>query len=99
MDAQTLDKTTLTTISLLEARLMRIEQLLYGTISAAPTPQRAPADSALSSLADLERRFSALVSHSRVYADILKLCKYYLCPSTPTRTVCLLSFLTHVSSF
>lgn len=76
MDAQTLDKTTLTTIALLEARLMRIEQLLYGTTSAAPAPQRAPADSALGSLADLERRFSALVSRSRVYADILKLCEY-----------------------
>lgn len=76
MDTQTLDKTTLTTISLLEARLLRIEQLLYGTTSSsAPTPKKPQPDSALSSLADLERRLSALVSRSRVYADILKLCK------------------------
>lgn len=78
MDSQTLDKTTLTTISLLETRLLRIEQLLYGTTassSALNSQKTAPGDSALSSLADLERRLSALVSRSRVYADILKLCK------------------------
>lgn len=72
MDNQTLDNTTLTTISLLEARLLRIEQLLHGTTST-PTPQQ-PTDSALTSLADLERRFSTLISRFRVYADILKLC-------------------------
>ncbi|KAF3768862.1 hypothetical protein M406DRAFT_29250, partial [Cryphonectria parasitica EP155] len=71
MDNQTLDKTTLTTISLLEARLLRIEQLLYGTTSALPS--HTPSESALSSLGDLERRFSTLISRFRVYADILKL--------------------------
>lgn len=72
MDNQSLDKTTLTTISLLEARLLRIEQLLYGSNSD-PTPQ-ASSDSAVESMAHLERRFSNLVSRFRVYADILKLC-------------------------
>lgn len=72
MDNETLDKTTLTTISLLEARLLRIEQLLYGTTAAAAS--QPPADSALGSLTALERRFSNLVSRFRVYSDILKLC-------------------------
>lgn len=72
MDNQSLDKTTLTTISLLEARLLRVEQVLYGTTST-PTPPPS-SDSALESMADLERRFSTLVSRFRVYADILKLC-------------------------
>lgn len=72
MDEQSLDKTALSTISLLEARLLRIEQILYGTASAQTVQQ--PADSTLSSLADLERRFSTLISRFRVYADILKLC-------------------------
>ncbi|KAJ4421047.1 hypothetical protein N0V82_003951 [Gnomoniopsis sp. IMI 355080] len=71
MDNESLDKTTLTTISLLEARLLRIEQLLYGTNSD-PTPHLST-DSALDSMAHLERRFANLVSRFRVYADILKL--------------------------
>ncbi|CAN8100515.1 unnamed protein product [Discula destructiva] len=70
-DHHTLDNTTLTTISLLEARLLRIEQLLYGT-TATPPPQPST-DSALVTLADLERRFAFLISRFRVYADILKL--------------------------
>lgn len=74
MDEQTLDKTALTTISLLEARLLRIEQILYGTTSA-QSPQRPP-DSTLGSLSQLERRFTTLVSRFRVYADILKLCVF-----------------------
>lgn len=72
MDNKTLDKTTLTTISLLEARLLRLEQLLYGATSISTS--RPSTDSALDSLADLERRFSTLISRFRVYADILKLC-------------------------
>lgn len=72
MEDSTLDKTALSTISLLEARLLRIEQLLYGNISH-PTPQP-PADSVSGSLALLERRFANIVSRFRVYGDILKLC-------------------------
>ena len=73
MEEQSLDRTTLTTISLLEARLLRIEQILHGSNSVSAA---GPAgDTAVESLAILERRFAALVSRFRVYADILKLCK------------------------
>lgn len=76
MEEQTLDKTALTTISLLEARLLRIEQILYGSTTTPAQSSHGPADAALSSLADLERRFSTLISRFRVYADILKLCRF-----------------------
>lgn len=73
MEEQSLDRTTLATISLLEARLLRIEQILHGsTAASAPKPA---GDSAIESLANLERRFATLVSRFRVYADILKLCE------------------------
>lgn len=76
MEEQTLDKTAIATISLLEARLLRIEQILYGATTSAQTSQQRSTDSTLSSLADLERRFSTLISRFRVYADILKLCTF-----------------------
>lgn len=81
--AETLDKTTLSTISLLEARVLRIEHLLYGPSDAPSTP---PADSAVASLASLERRFSALLSRIRVYAGLLKICTSafsFFAPSIP----------------
>ncbi|KAM3461650.1 hypothetical protein MY5147_009909, partial [Beauveria neobassiana] len=65
-----LDQTTLSTISLLESRLLRIEHLLYG--SSAPTPP-AQHESALQKLANLEKRFSMLTSRIRVYGDLLKI--------------------------
>ncbi|PSR87244.1 hypothetical protein BD289DRAFT_367346 [Coniella lustricola] len=71
MDDSSLDKTAISTIGLLEARLLRIEQLLYGTTSQ-PTPQP-PAESVSGSLAGLERRFANIVTRFRVYGDILKL--------------------------
>ncbi|GAB1312522.1 hypothetical protein MFIFM68171_02732 [Madurella fahalii] len=71
MDA-TLDQTTVATISLLEARLLRIEQILYGP--SAP-PAQPPAESAVTSLAELERRFAHLLRHYRIYGDILKIYK------------------------
>ncbi|KAM3467286.1 hypothetical protein BB8028_0006g07030 [Beauveria bassiana] len=67
-----LDQTTLSTISLLESRLLRIEHLLYG--SSAPTPP-AQHESALQKLANLEKRFSMLTSRIRVYGDLLKIYK------------------------
>lgn len=77
MEEQSLDRTTLATISLLEARLLRIEQILHGS-NAASAPKPA-GDSAVESLANLERRFATLVSRFRVYADILKLCTSPVC--------------------
>lgn len=71
MTDHTLDQTSLATVSLLEARLLRIEHILYGP-SAPPTEP--PAESATTSLAELERRFSQLLRHFRVYAEILKIC-------------------------
>lgn len=67
-----LDQTSATTISLLEARLLRIEHLLCG----ASTPATAPAhhESASQRMAELEKRFAALTSHVRVYDELLKIC-------------------------
>lgn len=73
MDEQTLDRTTLQTISLLEARLLRIEQILYGSTSVPAARSTGDGDSASESLADIERRFTNLISRFRVYADLLKL--------------------------
>ncbi|KAK4169768.1 hypothetical protein QBC43DRAFT_197919 [Cladorrhinum sp. PSN259] len=67
---ETLDKTSLTTIELLEARLLRIEHILYGPTT---PPSQPPPDSAITSLAELEHRFNVLVRHFRVYAEILKI--------------------------
>ncbi|KAK3186147.1 hypothetical protein K4F52_005137 [Lecanicillium sp. MT-2017a] len=66
-----LDQTSATTISLLEARLLRIEHLLCG----ASTPATAPAhhESARQRMAELEKRFAALTSHVRVYDELLKI--------------------------
>ncbi|KAI1392467.1 uncharacterized protein F4822DRAFT_391162 [Hypoxylon trugodes] len=65
----TLDNTTLSTISLLEARLLRLEHLLYGH-----TVQQ-PQTSAVRSLQELEHRFGILLQRVRVYAELLKLYK------------------------
>ncbi|KAI1357621.1 hypothetical protein F5Y08DRAFT_147280 [Xylaria arbuscula] len=67
--ASTIEETTLSTISLLEVRLLRIEHLLYGNSSSQT------ATSAVRSLHDLEHRFSKLLQHIRVYGELLKLYK------------------------
>ncbi|QUC18081.1 uncharacterized protein UV8b_02322 [Ustilaginoidea virens] len=65
-----LDQTTLATLSLLESRLLRIEYLLYGqTVSPPPAQQ----DAALRRMKNLERRFSMMVSQIRVYGELLKI--------------------------
>ncbi|GJN76964.1 hypothetical protein PLIIFM63780_000452 [Purpureocillium lilacinum] len=69
----TLDKTTLSTISLLESRLLRIEHLLYGPTASHPPP--AHHESAARRLDELERRFSMLSSRVRVYGELLKIYK------------------------
>lgn len=67
---ETLDKTSLATISLLEARLLRVENIIYGLSDA---PAQSSNESVSTSLADLERRFAALVRRTRIYAEILKI--------------------------
>lgn len=68
-----LDKTTLATISLLETRLHRIEHILYGS---SEVPREYHGKSAAESLVDLERRFHQLIGMYRVYTEILKICTY-----------------------
>ncbi|KAI0403836.1 hypothetical protein F4802DRAFT_271781 [Xylaria palmicola] len=64
-----IDDTTLSTLSLLEGRLLRVEHLLYG----GSVPQSTT--SAIRDLQDLEHRFSKLLQHVRVYGELLKLYK------------------------
>ncbi|KAB5528963.1 nuclear distribution protein [Coniochaeta sp. 2T2.1] len=78
-----LDTTTLATISLLEARLLRIEHILFGATS----PPTRPADTpTIATLSDLERRFAHLLSRFRVYAELLKIYNHHptLFPLPPT---------------
>lgn len=69
---ETLDRTTLSTISLLEARLLRIEHILFGAITPPARPAAVPA---IATLSDLERRFTHLLSRFRVYTELLKICR------------------------
>ncbi|KAI1098673.1 hypothetical protein F4804DRAFT_324076 [Jackrogersella minutella] len=71
MDAMesTLDNTTVSTISLLGARLLRLEHLLYGHNT------QQPKVSAIRSMQELEHRFGILLQRMRVYAELLKLYK------------------------
>ncbi|RKU40131.1 hypothetical protein DL546_001176 [Coniochaeta pulveracea] len=78
---ETLNKTTLTTISLLEARLLRIEHLLFGTST---PPPRAPDTAVAVALSDIERRFANLLSRVRVYAELLKICNQHPTLFSPT---------------
>lgn len=66
-----LDKTTISTIGLLEARLLRLEHIVYGPAGAPDAP---PRTSAISSFHDIERRFAGLISRTRVYGDLLNIC-------------------------
>ncbi|POR30882.1 Uncharacterized protein TPAR_08891 [Tolypocladium paradoxum] len=67
-----LDQTTLSTIALLESRLLRLEHLLYGPTASHPPPQHG---SAVRKMGELERRFSLMLSHVRVYGELLKIYK------------------------
>lgn len=71
MTTDDLDETTLSTLSLLESRLLRVEHLLHGGTGPQPLPQE---EQAALKLATLERRFNGLLSHVKVYADLLKIC-------------------------
>ncbi|KAF4124427.1 nuclear distribution protein [Geosmithia morbida] len=52
--------------------MLRIEHLLYGQTG---TPSLTPDEPAAAQVASLEKRFSVLTSHIRVYADLLKIYK------------------------
>lgn len=68
-----LDVTTITTLQLLESRLLQLEQMVYGD---APTdPPTSNEVSVARQLENLERRFQALLSRVRVYNDIHKIRK------------------------
>ncbi|CAK7272831.1 hypothetical protein SEPCBS119000_005330 [Sporothrix epigloea] len=71
----TLKQKSQVTLELLEARLRRAEHLLYGI---EPDHSAQPAaTTAVDGLAELERRFSSLVSNVRVYAELLKIYKLH----------------------
>ncbi|KAJ0163926.1 hypothetical protein CTA2_2097 [Colletotrichum tanaceti] len=69
-----LNNTTLSTVSLLESRLLRIEHLLYGPTAASPSSQT---ESAVDTLQDLERRFNHLLSRIRVYGELVKIYNFH----------------------
>ena len=72
---KSLDVTTITTLQLLESRLLQLEQMLYGTL---PTdPPTSNEVSVARQLENLERRFQALLSRVRVYNDIHKIRKLF----------------------
>ncbi|KAF5645520.1 RO-10-like protein [Fusarium sp. NRRL 52700] len=68
--ATNMDEITLSTLDLLESRLLRIEHLLYGQNQ---SPALAQDQSAASQLNKLERRFSMLLSDVRVYHDLMRI--------------------------
>ncbi|KAM5348822.1 hypothetical protein ACJ41O_008645 [Fusarium nematophilum] len=65
-----MDDTTLSTIDLLESRLLRIEHLLHGQSA---SPSLAADRSAVDQIGQLERRFSSLLKQFRVYEGLLKI--------------------------
>lgn len=67
-----IDETTLSTLSLLESRLLRIEHVIHGHDS--PPAPASGEDSALQRMADLERRFGLITSRIRVYGELMKIC-------------------------
>jgi hypothetical protein len=72
--ATTMDETTLSTLELLESRLLRVEHLLYGQ---SQSPALAQDRSATDQIGQLERRFSNLLYDFRVYHELMKICMLY----------------------
>lgn len=70
MATSDLDETSLKTINLLEARLIRIEHALYGYTS----PQQKTSPTATRSLRELEHRFRKITHDVHVYGELLKIC-------------------------
>ncbi|KAH6885417.1 hypothetical protein B0T10DRAFT_95336 [Thelonectria olida] len=67
-----MDETTLSTLDLLESRLLRVEHLLYGQNV---SPSLGQDYSTVEKIDDLEKRFSLLISKIRVYGELLKIYK------------------------
>ncbi|KAL4729214.1 hypothetical protein ACLX1H_003625 [Fusarium chlamydosporum] len=68
--AANMDETTLSTLDLLESRLLRVEHLLYGQ---SQSPSLAQDLSATDQIGQLERRFSNLLYDFRVYHELMKI--------------------------
>ncbi|RGP79632.1 putative ro-10 required for nuclear distribution [Fusarium longipes] len=68
--ATTMDETTLSTLDLLESRLLRVEHLLYGQ---SQSPALVQDRSATDQIGQLERRFSNLLYDFRVYHELMKI--------------------------
>jgi hypothetical protein len=66
-----MDETTLSTLDLLESRLLRVEHLLYGQNVSLSLGQDY---STVEKIDDLEKRFSLLIAKIRVYGELLKIC-------------------------
>lgn len=71
-----LDQTTVSTISLLEARLLRLEHILYGATATSQTTELD--EPAAETLESLERRLLALLGKIKVYGEITRICKLTL---------------------
>lgn len=72
--ATTMDETTLSTLDLLQSRLLRVEHLLYGQ---SQSPALAQDRSATDQIGQLERRFSKLLYDFRDYHELMKICMLY----------------------
>ncbi|RGP64641.1 putative ro-10 required for nuclear distribution [Fusarium sporotrichioides] len=66
----TMDETTLSTLDLLQSRLLRVEHLLYGQ---SQSPALAQDRSATDQIGQLERRFSKLLYDFRDYHELMKI--------------------------
>ena len=70
-----LDKTALETISLLEARMLRIEHVLGGGSSAPLTVPVTPDGSVGERIGVLERDFNRLIARATAFGELLTLCR------------------------
>jgi hypothetical protein len=71
---RTLDQTTLETVALLEARLLRVQHMLFGH---AELPDAvAPEDSVWERVALLDREFNRMVCHVKAYSALLNICTH-----------------------
>lgn len=69
----TMDSSTITTLQLLESRLLQLEHMVYGE-----SPVSVPTSDEVSvarQLENLDRRFQALISRVRVYKELHRICK------------------------